>query len=660
MAGNPIVDELEGRVKALLGSKAQFDPVGKKVNPPELEAHLNSTYAPAEGVTLSLKSAKATVGDSLTRGYDSGGDWSISDAWPAKLADLDSGATIVNLGRSGMTVDEIGIHVGALVLQCTVAGGSIPASGAVTVNIPAGVGWRPNRTWTFTGSLAGVPGTLTRTTTATTDLTFTRTNAGSVVPVSGSAPFIVDTQIDRWSTLILGVGRNNVSYDVKGSDASVAEHVIKGTQRLVDHLAPTVRRFLLWGTTTSTAETRGTPGHTTITAINAELASKYPLQFVDLRKYLVERAITDLGLTPTAGDQTAIANDTIPPQLMVPGDTIHLAKTVHPLMASFFEQQLARRDWIAPGKAIPTAPGQVTGVVVSGASKTLLVSWTKPASSPAPTSYELNYRAVGQTAWTSQSSTATSSAITSLANGTAHEVRVRAANGVGYGPWSDVVTGTPNAAVIPPLSGASQSWLAAGLTDADLLASWPSAVSGLNLANSGGAARPVVASESGVRFVRFDGIDDMLHHSSFAGTQPHTRVLRYRLQGTPQANRMLVGSTGTGTGGNSFSTLPAGATNYQINAGTALTSAPPAVPDTAWHTAIVVFNGASSVLAIDGVETVGDAGANAGVGIRLAAFSGSTPSTFTQMDVAALEILPYAADASQRAAIRSLYSSFYS
>lgn len=58
MAGNPIVDELEGRVRALLSSKAQYDAVGKKVNPPELEAHLNATYVRAvvdgDDVTLFL------------------------------------------------------------------------------------------------------------------------------------------------------------------------------------------------------------------------------------------------------------------------------------------------------------------------------------------------------------------------------------------------------------------------------------------------------------------------------------------------------------------------------------------------------------------------------------------------------------------------------
>ncbi|WP_139811901.1 hypothetical protein [Prescottella equi] len=83
MVSNPIVDELEGRVRALLGSKAQYDPVGKKVDPPELQAHLNATYAsasrlgavrpasPVAGVPLSTE-AYATAVSSISMKTEAG------------------------------------------------------------------------------------------------------------------------------------------------------------------------------------------------------------------------------------------------------------------------------------------------------------------------------------------------------------------------------------------------------------------------------------------------------------------------------------------------------------------------------------------------------------------------------------------------------------
>lgn len=45
---NPLLEELQQKVKDLLSDKAELDPVAGVVNPPELEAHLNATYVRAD------------------------------------------------------------------------------------------------------------------------------------------------------------------------------------------------------------------------------------------------------------------------------------------------------------------------------------------------------------------------------------------------------------------------------------------------------------------------------------------------------------------------------------------------------------------------------------------------------------------------------------
>ena len=73
------------------------------------------------------------------------------------------------------------------------------------------------------------------------------------------------------------------------------------------------------------------------------------------------------------------------------------------------------------------------------------MTWTAPANQgrPAITDYDLRYREVGASTWTSHSfaGVATTTRIPGLASDTAYEVQVAAANVEGLGPWSDAGTG---------------------------------------------------------------------------------------------------------------------------------------------------------------------------------------------------------------------------
>ncbi len=125
--------------------------------------------------------------------------------------------------------------------------------------------------------------------------------------------------------------------------------------------------------------------------------------------------------------------------------------------------------WSAPATGTPAAekPNRPDAPVVAAKSQGLGVSWTAPANNggSAITDYDVQYRACtatdGDTSvktcstnptweanWTDRTGetstdTATSANITGLTDGTAYQVRVRAANSVGESEWSPVSKATP-------------------------------------------------------------------------------------------------------------------------------------------------------------------------------------------------------------------------
>lgn len=101
---------------------------------------------------------------------------------------------------------------------------------------------------------------------------------------------------------------------------------------------------------------------------------------------------------------------------------------------------------------VPAKPATPT---VSGASTTSLsVIWSAPTNTgkPAVTSYDLTYRAGSSGSWSNgpQNVTATSATISNLNSGTSYQVRVRATNDEGNGPWSAVASGTTAEPPPPP------------------------------------------------------------------------------------------------------------------------------------------------------------------------------------------------------------------
>lgn len=302
------------------------------------------------GFTRSNRRRIATIGDSLTNGYFGGSNGHLADAYPATLQKLvPAGVEVFNISTSGFTVDEEAARIGALPMPLTLAGGKIPSSGDVAATTTARIGWgNGGRSWA--GTLAGVPGRIIRAE-GSTALTFRREGTGSVVTVPAGTVFIPDFGGHAGDTAVVMLGRNDVSQNIRGDEATVAAHIVAGIQRIVDWLAADIKQVVVMSVTTNTGEVTGTAGHSTVTEVNRQLAALYPTRFLDIRRYLVDRAIYDLGITPTDADRTKMAGDTLPPSIMDPGaagtgDGTHYSKATAALIGRRVSEFITARDWI--------------------------------------------------------------------------------------------------------------------------------------------------------------------------------------------------------------------------------------------------------------------------------------------------------------------------
>lgn len=294
------------------------------------------------GATDTSRVALTAWGDSLTEGSDVSGVWPATDAWPAKLAPALPGVTVTNNGRSGDTMNEILLRAGALELWVSVVGGSIPASGSVAVTTSQVFKLRDNRS--FGCTIAGVSGTLVHLTNETWQ--FNRYLTGAVTNVSGKVKMVSNFSGKDGEITIIWGGRNDVTLGKTGMEQSVADHVVAGYQAAVEWLAPRMKHIAIAGVTTATDEPAGSARFLIVKEINDRLRAMYPGKFADVQSYLVNKALADMGLTPTAADTAATNAGTIPPQLYATGDNIHFSKAAAANLATkFFAPYVLGKGW---------------------------------------------------------------------------------------------------------------------------------------------------------------------------------------------------------------------------------------------------------------------------------------------------------------------------
>lgn len=275
-------------------------------------------------------------GDSLT--YRGG----VIAALQAKMSDV----AVVNRGVGSQRSDEIFARQGGLI-PVTTGPVTIPASGSVTVPFDITFAWNAEETSLCVGSLMGVPGTVVSPLTDATKVhTFTRTTDGAAVVVPIGTQWIQTLATTHENdTAIFWTGRNDVT------QGKSAQTVIDNTRKAIARLRTLYKRVLVVSTTQATTETIGTAKYNVIKAINDALRVEPGIRFADVQSYLVDNAytiMTQLGITPTTADNTAIAGDTLPPSFVPAGDILHHTPAIQTVIGNYlFDSHIKPIGWHA-------------------------------------------------------------------------------------------------------------------------------------------------------------------------------------------------------------------------------------------------------------------------------------------------------------------------
>lgn len=276
-----------------------------------------------------------------------------------------TGLPTYNFGLAGQTSDAIAARQGGAPAYYAPVGGSIPASGAVTLT-PAVPG--PCRSLAapvaLKCNLAGVDGTFTW---DGTSAVFTRETAGDAVPVSVQVPLFVypittvnvtgsiskDTQFDLHDECIniFWIGRNNLSE---------TDLIMQNMVSMVEYVKNIGQKIVILAEFNSSGEPTGSAGFNQMTELNRRYKEKYPdfyceIDGVDVLQNFINNANPDSpddmsdvasGLTPRS-----LRYDNLHPSQQITGNggslTPELALDYGAnVNANFVHQFLMKKGWL--------------------------------------------------------------------------------------------------------------------------------------------------------------------------------------------------------------------------------------------------------------------------------------------------------------------------
>lgn len=281
-------------------------------------------------------------GSSGTQGADLADP--ANERWTKRL-ELLTGQTIINLGASGATLDEVVARQGGLSFTGTVTGNTIPASGSVTIT---GLSIQPVRSGDINSVeviIAGIRGTLGR------SGNFTRSTAGAAVTVSDPVDIYSATGKDYWNRIhFIAAGTNN--FEAIAAGTQTLDDLCEWYTDAISSLTPAKPRFVVWGLMDAglswgQAGTASEHYHEYVKYVEKFLAGRFGSNFVNFRKYLSStRALAECGITPTTDDLSAIAAGVVPRSLRLSSGSTHLIAAAHQLQANVFYRHMLKKGWI--------------------------------------------------------------------------------------------------------------------------------------------------------------------------------------------------------------------------------------------------------------------------------------------------------------------------
>ena len=243
-----------------------------------------------------------------------------------------TGLPTYNFGLSGQTSDAIAARQGGAPANYAPVGGSIPASGAVTLtpdvpgpcrSLAAPVALKCN--------LAGVDGTFTW---DGTSAVFTRETAGEAVPVSVQVPLFVypittvnvsgsiasGTQFDLHDECIniFWIGRNNLSE---------TDLIMQNLDAMVKYVKPVGEKNLILAEFNSSSEPTGSSGYNQMVELNHRYQDKYPDFYCGIGNIDIRQNFINHANPASSGDMEDVAAGLTPRSLRY--DPLHPSQQIN-------------------------------------------------------------------------------------------------------------------------------------------------------------------------------------------------------------------------------------------------------------------------------------------------------------------------------------------
>lgn len=278
----------------------------------------------AEKIIAQVGAAEQAIvglGDSMMWGQTAPG---TQDDWVSGVG-TDLGVPAVNLGKPGWASTDIALLAGAVDVSLAVTGGSIAASGWTTVTVSTPGSYRSSSStqlvWTgvlVTAGGARIAGQLEHVQGGSHYWRFQP--SGLSAPVSAASGVFHCTAADAYTgrCAVIWAGRNNTATEM--------QYAVRDTTSIVKRWEDRGGRAILLTVTNATGETVNTTMHTAIAGANHLIRQRNQAVF-DVRRWLIDQAMSELALTPTADDIADAASDVPPRQLR--SDTTHLTSPAY-------------------------------------------------------------------------------------------------------------------------------------------------------------------------------------------------------------------------------------------------------------------------------------------------------------------------------------------
>ncbi|WP_288080609.1 hypothetical protein [Pseudomonas sp.] len=312
---------------------SDVDSVASRVLALESGAIANKFISPSQDITL--------LGDSQIAGAG-------ATPWRTQIVDLISARNYRNLAIGGQTSTQIAARFGAVYALLSVTNDQIPASGSVAVTAcrvmktdgSLASGFTPltdQGAQTLSGTLMGVPGTLTRDSGG--GYSFTRTADGSAVNCLSDTPFKPSWPDYDHNLMVIGLGRNNIT------DLTTIKRDIEAC---VDAQRTIEKRQIILTVTNGGPISAGAPttegiGSTVgdnVVALENWAESRFTgpgVVVVNVRKLLMP--LHD----GSADDLADVAAGTVPRSLRI--DSVHYSEAAHAAIAAHIASLINARGW---------------------------------------------------------------------------------------------------------------------------------------------------------------------------------------------------------------------------------------------------------------------------------------------------------------------------